>query len=67
MTDGKLTDDTDISTEINEGNFCIFSYLASSTKILYDIKKLEQFVGFFVYTNNETARQIGICGGDNDG
>ena len=24
-----------------EGNFCIFSYFASSTKILYDIEKLE--------------------------
>lgn len=41
MADGKLTNDTDISMEINEGNFGIFSYLASSTKILYDIEKLE--------------------------
>ena len=67
MADGMLTNDTDISTEITEGNFGIFSYLASSTKILYDIEKSEQFVGFSVYTNNETARQIGICRGDNDG
>ena len=41
MADGKLTNDTDISTEIAEGNFGIFSYLAGSTKILYDIKKSE--------------------------
>lgn len=41
MADGMLTNDTDISTEITEGNFGIFSYLASSTKILYDIEKLE--------------------------
>ena len=46
-----------------EGNFGLFSYLESSTKILYDIEKLEQFAGFSVYTNNETARQIGICKG----
>ena len=50
-----------------EGNFGIFSYLASIAKILYDTEKLEQFVGFSVYTNNETAGQIEICGGDNDG
>ena len=49
MADRKLTNDTDISTEINEGNFGIFSYLASSTKILYDIRKLEQFAAFCVY------------------
>ncbi len=36
-----LANDTDISTEIVEGSFGIFSYLASSTKILYDIEKLE--------------------------
>ena len=67
MADGKPTNDTDISTEIDEGNFGVFSYLASIAKILYDTEKLEQFVGFSVYTNNETARQIEICGGDNDG
>ena len=67
MADGKLTNDTDISKKRVEGNFAIFSYLASIAKILYDTEKLEQFVGFSVYTNNETARQIEICGGDNDG
>ena len=41
MADGKLTNDTDISRKRAEGNFGIFSYLASSTKILYDIEKLE--------------------------
>ena len=43
-----------------EDTFGLFSYLESSIKILYDIEKLEQFAGFSVYTNNETARQIGI-------
>ncbi|WP_419500882.1 hypothetical protein, partial [Dysosmobacter sp.] len=43
-----------------EGNFGIFSYLESNTKILYNIEKSEQFAGFSVYTNNEAARQIQI-------
>ena len=43
-----------------EGNFGLFSYLESNTKILYDIEKLEQFAGFSVYTNNEADRQIEI-------
>ena len=37
---------------------------ASITKILHDTEKLEQFVGFSVYTNNETARQIEIYKGE---
>lgn len=32
-----------------EGNFGIFSYLESNTKIVYNIEKSEQFAGFSVY------------------
>ena len=64
MADRMLTNDTDISRKRAEGNFGIFSYLASIAKILYDTEKLEQFVGFSVYTNNETAGQIGIYKGE---
>ena len=60
MADGKLTNDTDISRKRVEGNFGIFSYLESNTKILYNIEKSEQFAGFSVYTNNEAARQIQV-------
>ena len=60
MADGKLTNDTDISRKRAEVNFGVFSYLASIAKILYDTEKLEQFVGFSVYTNNEVARQIPV-------
>ena len=36
-----------------EGNFGIFLYLERSTKILYDIRKLEQFAAFCIYIDKE--------------
>lgn len=36
-----------------EGNFDIFLYLERSTKILYDIRKLEQFAAFCIYIDKE--------------
>jgi len=36
-----------------EGNFAIFSGLENNTKILYDIRKFEQFAAFCVYIDKE--------------
>ena len=46
-----------------EGNFGIFSYLESSTNILYDIKELKLFSAFCVLIDKEQLDKLEFDGG----